>query len=303
MSAPPQRSGAAGHDDTKGGAAYLSFRVLSIQRTAYEKAHDGSYERPPLSRKSETNDATHDGTNQGEHEDTWEYTDTIHRYIYLISDQIPIMPRLFHVTTRLKAENILKEGLEPGRTTSESEFAILMAEKELGISRDDDDFWDRAGWDDSGSSSEQQAREMMSDILGETRPKGMPDHDRSLFFWTVEDQALGHRSAMDRKDQFFRYVVLEVDSEKVPCECFEAESDLVELLFDDLQNHSGEFASPADEEDEDRFYEEAEAYYKSMNRWDGKKDEGLEVLCPCDVPKEAIVSVDGKKVKDLGKEW
>ena len=85
-----------------------------------------------------------------------------------------------------------------------------------------------------------------------------------------------------------RYVVLKVAKKDLPCECYGASTNEAELLFDDILEHSGEWSPSPSEEDEDRFYEEAEAYYNGMKPWEGQKDEDIEVLCPCHIPAKVI---------------
>jgi len=84
------------------------------------------------------------------------------------------------------------------------------------------------------------------------------------------------------------YVVLKVAKKDLPCKCYGASTEKAEDLFDDIMNHSGDWNPSPDEEDKERFWEKAEAYYEDMKVWEGQEDEDLEVLCSCPIPAKVI---------------
>lgn len=199
--------------------------------------------------------------------------------------------KLYHVTTVPKARLILRRGFDPYYTKSEFEFSIVTGEQELNISREDPEFWDKASFDSFGQ--EQQARELFDEILSETS-RGRPTHDNAVFFWPSLSRAHQSWHEMMYGPTRFRewdYVILEVDTDKIPGSCYQASQSKVEEMFDEVSGYCGDWCPSPEEENRDRFYELAEDYYKTMKIWEGDQDPDLEVLCSHRIPPESVVDI------------
>jgi len=191
------------------------------------------------------------------------------------------------VTTLHKARRIFKKGLRPGYTTSEMEPTVERFETATEMTRDDPAFWTMTALDHL--TREQQTRELFDEVLAEISPKGLPTHDDSIFFWTDRLQAYEYANNMQRKPHNLqKYVVLKVAAKDLPCKCYQADSNDAEFLYDVLWGFSSDDAPTPDEEQWDEIYGYAERYYEGMEVWEGKKDDQLEVLCPCPIPGRVI---------------
>ncbi len=107
------------------------------------------------------------------------------------------------------------------------------------------------------------------------------------------------RDTMQRRLPWEEYVVLEVDESKIPCECWVADNDLANEIFDlAMELYPSEYERPKSEEEEWEIQAEmerlAKKYYQGMEKYDPRKRktyEGVEVLCPCDIPASAVIRV------------
>ena len=199
---------------------------------------------------------------------------------------------LYHVTRPENAELIKRNGFQPGFYCAEGGEAHCAAQAILAGEEEPDLDW-------GGETPEEvQAREIFNEILDANKPKGRPGHDYAVFFWSHPDEAEIHERAMEERTGE-PYVTLKVDASKVPCTCYEAPVHKVETLFDEIYSElprSWECApsggGPQDEETE-KFCEMldrlARSYYRQMRVYRGDARRGVEVLCPCEVPPDAIV--------------
>jgi|GEM_PF-4007188 len=203
---------------------------------------------------------------------------------------------LYHVTTERKAEAIKKRGkMIVGYTSSEREAAVCEFERETGLSREDPEFTE-GFYEFYDDGREARAREDFDTALSKARPEGMPGHEDSLFFWPDLDKASWVRGRMSERNRCDNYVVLEADPSKIPCQCFAADADVAEDLFDEARKlHPSEYEPTLAEEEEWEVEEEmeklAKEYYTTMKKYPDGDFTGLEILCPCDVPAKAIKRV------------
>jgi hypothetical protein len=177
---------------------------------------------------------------------------------------------LYHVTTEAKAGAIRRRGkMVAGHVMSEM-----------------------------GGSREAETREEFNRLLGRFRPEGRPGHTKSLFFWPDLDKAQYIKRQMEERNPSERYVVLAVDSAKVPCQCFAGDANMVNKLYEVLYElRPSEYEPPLEEEEEREKEEEAEKlakdYYRRMRKYPDGDFTGMEILCPCDVPAKVITVVRG----------
>jgi len=192
-----------------------------------------------------------------------------------------------------KANRILREGLKPGYTPSEQEAMIAQAERELGISRDDPDFWDQVGdWMDT---REARARERFNEAMRRMRPdKELPTHEGAVFFWADPEYAQYVKRQMEEKSGE-PYVVLKVDTKKAPGKFYVADKDIAEEAFDQALELEPDEYSPgftSEEEEwaaEERLENLAKKYYSTMKPYTPEmKSSEVEVLTNKPIPPSAI---------------
>jgi len=200
---------------------------------------------------------------------------------------------LYHVTRPENAELIKREGFKPGFYCAEGGEAHCAAQAILAGEEEEPEI------DYGGETPEDvQAREIFNEILHANKPKDRPGHDYAVFFWASPRDARYTEMEMEAKTHE-PYVTLKVDASKIPCKCYHAPYHKAETLFDEIYSElprswdcapSG--SGPQDEETEefckmlDRL---AKSYYRQMRLYRGEEKSGVEVLCPCEVPPEAIV--------------
>lgn len=196
---------------------------------------------------------------------------------------------LYHLTTSSCAKLAQLIGLEPGFACAETMQSEGLAQHLLSGGRRED--YDLFQDDDLDI-----ARYEFNDLLNLHRPRGYPGHDDSIFFWTNFADALRWASDTNRRGE----PILEVNPEKVGCECFVANNRLVEDLFQEVAGNiqrteqciEGENFESDDLELHqicDDLDAMARSYYATMKTYDGKDHPGKEILCPCDTPPDAIV--------------
>jgi hypothetical protein len=120
-----------------------------------------------------------------------------------------------------------------------------------------------------------------------------------VFFWSDPDRAQYMRMLI-RARTHEPYEILQVQAGKIPCQCWEADFDDTDRLFaeirgrlDDAEGCAGIIA-PLDEGEEwEKFCDElegiAKGYYEGMKPFTGKPKHGKEILCGCDIPREAVL--------------
>ena len=127
----------------------------------------------------------------------------------------------------------------------------------------------------------------------------LPLHNSSVFMWSdvnVAEAMREHMSQLTGDD----YAIIEINALKIPCKCYYGDSSLAEELFDLIDSNAMEFVMISsegvmDERDAEldaEARELAERYIKSLteiNFRTAEPDPTKEVICPCDVPVDAIV--------------
>lgn len=190
---------------------------------------------------------------------------------------------LYHVTREENVPLLRREGLRTGMPPAEAKLAGVPEE----------------GFDDGEMSDEERAREMFNGYLREACPPGMPAHDDAVFFWSDRGRAASMAQKMERQTPF-GYAVVVVDSDGIPCTCYEAVFEKAEDLFTHIEYHIREYENidsmgPETDEDEVLLREAqgmARDYYASMRPFTGTPNSDMEVVCGCDVPPEAVVDDD-----------
>ena len=199
---------------------------------------------------------------------------------------------LYHVTRPENAELIRRHGFQPGFYCSEGGEAHCAAQAILASEEEPELDWG------GEEPKDVQARQIFNEILDANRPKGRPGHDYAVFFWAHPDDARYAERTMEAKTHE-PYVTLAVDPDKVPCRCYYAPYHKSETLFDEIYAglpHSWDCApsgsGPEDEEARkfcDMLDQLARSYYRQMRLYRAEPKRGVEVLCPCEIPPEAIV--------------
>lgn len=208
--------------------------------------------------------------------------------------QNPAKP-LYHVTGLARAALIRKEGFVPGQIVSESAgMAEAAARAELT--------GEELDWYEDELSDEERAREafdsFMDDAWREARQKdpNVPQHTDSIFFWDDKQAAVDARRTVSWNTGE-PWTILEVDPTKIPCRCYQADKGVSDDLFDtvmadlDAAEACAGITGYGDEEelDCDKFDKIAKRYYRTVKPWDGRSNYDDEVMCPCEIPPDAIV--------------
>lgn len=193
---------------------------------------------------------------------------------------------LYHVTSNTCAKLASRYGLEPGFACAETLQSEALAQHILaGGTRENYNLFEPGELD--------IARDDFNELLNYFRKPGYPGHDDSVFFWT---SLLDARTWADETHGGGN-PILEVDAGKVPCQCFVANNRLVEDLFqevagnpeytrDCLNGEDGVY--PELKEVCDNLDAMARSYYATMKPYQGGIMRHEEVLCPCDIPADAI---------------
>lgn len=209
--------------------------------------------------------------------------------------QNPAKP-LYHVTGTARAALIRKQGFVPGILPSEA-GAEEYAQAELA--------GEDLDWYESEMSEEARAREAFDVYMREAyrdarqRDPHVPDHTDAVFFWDDKGMALSAKRAM-QQNTAHPFTVLEVDASKIPCRCYQASNTLADDLFSTIEGDLETAEACAgitgfyDEEEEEeanceRFDQMARDYYRTVKPWDGRSNPENEIMCPCEIPPEAIV--------------
>jgi len=214
------------------------------------------------------------------------------------------MGDLYHVTTRENAELIKNQGFkawfthtEGGRAAEKARAILAKQDEEL-----EEDERECLYDDECEISDEEMAREIFDQILAMNRRKvdpALPGHSGTVFFWSNPDEAEYRRRIVD-SGSIRQHVILEVDPSKIPCQCYEADIELTDELFNEIMGNldkagfcAGQWGlGDEDEETEefcDRLDDIATEYYRGMRPFSGRPKFGKEILCPCNIPKEAVV--------------
>lgn len=204
-------------------------------------------------------------------------------------------PDLFHVTTKWKADNILKYGMMTAFPSSENQGAIEGWMDVKGYDEITPEILDEYYEDESFGygyelSAEEWARRKLDDLL--------PDHSHSLFFWANENRAKSLKRNMEsRKYSNEDYVVLGIDSDMLEDEPYMADFDLSDEIFSELESIFRENLSYEEESERmEEIYGMVEDYEKSKRKYSGEDGRDVEVLYPHSISREAIVTYDGRDV-------
>lgn len=212
-----------------------------------------------------------------------------------VSDKNP-KAKLYHVTRAENAELIKQQGFKVGFGITEGGEAAEKARRILAGEEDEYEPWDIYAEEEP---EEARARRVFNDLLSRARHKvnpDLPDHEGSIFFWSHPDEAEYRRGALSSRTAE-QLVTLVVDASKVPCRCYEADISLTDALFNEVEANledaevCADYVAPPEDFDWSlcrRMDKLAERYYKKMKPFTGRPKYGKEVLCPCDIPKEAI---------------
>ncbi len=199
---------------------------------------------------------------------------------------------LFHVTTKWKAKQILRNGMKSGMPTSEEEgyLRAYMEEHDIDYVTPEviDEYHEDKYMGDVQQSAEKLAREKLNELL--------PNHYGSLFFWTNEEEAKDMENIMERKNGK-DYVVIGVNSDELKKDAYVADFELSDEIFSELEElYSKSYSYEEEEKIMDRVYDMVKDYQDSVEVYDEHEDESLEVLYPDDIPLDAIVSIDGQEI-------
>lgn len=201
-------------------------------------------------------------------------------------------PDLFHVTTKWKAKSILENGLMAGMPTSERQGYLRAWMDEEGIDTINPEILEKFHQEHEPPhqrSSEEWAREKLNELL--------PDHYGSLFFWADEDKAEQVKKQMERKTRGKGYVIIGVDSDKLPKDGYVADFELSDEIFGELVDiYESNLGYEEEEERMEEIYDMVKKYKESVEEYDGQDDPSVEVLYPESVPREAIVTLIGTDV-------
>lgn len=196
---------------------------------------------------------------------------------------------LFHVAVSSSVPLILRHGLRTGLPPSEISGAVeeWMSRTGKDIVVDSYEFYDEMqNWSETGR--EDFAREKLNELL--------PHHDDAVFFYSSFDKAVEGKRNMEQHG-YLKYSIVGVDSTKIPVECLVGDNLLADELFDEIVGFYDDLHTDEEEWDAgDEWERMAKRYVDGLYKWDGKEDWNAEVLCPSNVPKSAIVSIDGKPV-------
>ncbi len=211
---------------------------------------------------------------------------------------------LYHVTTSPNAELIRQNGFDSSFRHAEGGEAAMLAEAILA-GENVEDFWV------DQQTDEALTREVFNDILDQAlgkvskeRGKDLPRHWGSVFFWPNRLQAQFRRDMVAQNNPAQPYEILEVEASKIPCTCYEADIGKSDELFNEVGanlevavNCSNMGLWPHDPEEQEEARELcanldriAEDYYRGMKPFTGRQLAAKEVICPCDIPKEALVA-------------
>ena len=192
---------------------------------------------------------------------------------------------IHHVTDHRNIKTIQKKGIHAGHICSEANLAgcqldDLMMDHELNI--------------------EERTRDMFNQILNHNKPhRTLPSHDQAVFFWSDDKTARYHRSAMDRKNPLGNYHIVKIYHPLIPCQCYEADFQKAEDLFEHIEKNIDDIerienTGPETKEDKTiikKADQLAKQYYKTMRPYKGIPNPDKEVVCPCSIPKKAIVRI------------
>jgi len=228
---------------------------------------------------------------------------------------------LIHRTAFENAKLILKEGFDPTLPTGSN--AILLARCKLrGLEPEQEEFF-RCVLEEEDDDYENRARKVFNEVLDRAREDpDLPGHEReAVFFWpsaTAADKlyAQNIEKAKEAGQSLTPSCQLVVDAEKIPCECYEGDAGVVGSLYWLIHNNldlaeaclKGETPSGLEAQD---FFDHirgcaameglAKHYYDTMQPIDDKTPYKplREVLCPCEIPKEAVVDTDCTEQHEL----
>jgi len=202
--------------------------------------------------------------------------------------------KLYHVTRAENAELIKQQGFRVGFGITEGGEAVEKARRILaGEAEEYEDVF--AGEE----PAEARARRVFNDLLDRARATvnpELPSHASSIFFWSSPQEAAYRRLLVQDKTRE-KMETLIVDASKIPCRCYEADIGLTDALFNEVEMElevaevCADHVAPPEDFDWKAcrtFDKLAEKYYRKMKPFSGKPKLGKEVLCPCDIPKEAI---------------
>lgn len=202
------------------------------------------------------------------------------------------------MTTEPNARLIKEKGFDSTfRHTEGGEAAALAAAILAGEDEEGFDF----GYE---MPRESLAREYFDEVLNDAhhkvskeRKESLPGHQESVFFWPSKDEAQYRKTIL--RNSTYPLKIIAVDSSKIPCDCYEADISYTDTLFDIIYTDPDRVArilntGPEDKEDEvvlGELDDLAYRYYHTMQKYTGKQREGKEVLCPCDIPVDAILEI------------